>query len=113
MHDHKDSPEIRDIIFAEARRRDMCQVSDGSVGNNQATATASLNKQSNSIKPAPKFAKGDVVYLRATVTEVGSCGDIGVAVQQPGDKVFAQFIPAEKEIFKAKRQPAPAIILEN
>lgn len=118
MQDHKDSPEIRDIIFAEARRRDMCFFNlPEDFKNTQATAKANLSQQMGSPShmmnaAAPKFSKGDVVYLRAVMTEVGDCGQIGVAVKQPGDKVVVQFIPAEQEIFRAKRQPKAEIILE-
>lgn len=105
----------KQAAFKEARRRDMCfsntpEPRTNAVQQANLTAQSNANQQMNTL--APKFSKGDVVYLRAVVTEVGTCGQIGVAVKQPGDNVVAQFIPAAYEIFRAKHQPKAEIILE-
>ena len=88
-------------VLEEARRRDMCAGWTTDRENTKDSATN--NFQQNMVNSSSKkYTKGEVVYIRAIITEVGSCGQIGVAVRQPGHNVEAQFIPDEREIFHAK-----------
>ena len=89
------------VVLEEARRRDMCAGETTDKKNTKDSATNNF-QQNMANSSSIKYTKGEVVYIRAIVTEVGSCGQIGVAIKQPGHNVKAQLIPDEQEIFLAK-----------